>query len=555
MLHDFLLKVNSVMRSNYLLRWLNLLESNQRCRLLSAILTACTDGLFYFEPDNKLRPVSNFQCRFANESGAKFVGQSPANLTTQDLDHHLRPLYSFTDCCRQVLETGASFEQQIFYPDTNSWFHSTLRPIPPFGILLILRQITDIKYHTDHDTLTGLLNRSGLDTLKLLRRQFVGLMFVDLDYFKKVNDLQGDTAGNWLLKQVAGRLSALAQPDDEVIRFGGDEFGVLLSDTTADELLKRAGAIVESLKHSFQMGAFQTSINASIGVAKQGTIDTMMQQANIAMLQRKSDRSLPNVILFHPEMLVKIQREQLLLEEMAGAIERQEFVLWYQPIFSIQSQPWTAHNCEALIRWQHPRLGLLGAGDFIPIAEQHGLISPICEWVFSTASAQALKWGRIRVHVNLSTHNLRHASYLALIENYLTLHPEGKDLIIFEVTEGIFRESAEEVLKYLNQIKNLGFQLEIDDFGSGYSGLARLSDLPISAIKLDRSLTNGGKRQQAICASSISLAHRLGLVVVAEGLETRARTLIMEALGCDFAQGFCLSRPLAVENFEAAILN
>jgi diguanylate cyclase (GGDEF)-like protein len=385
-------------------------------------------------------------------------------------------------------------------------------------------------------------------------------MLIDLDRFKFVNDSMGHKAGDVLLMTVAARLRASLRDTDTVARMSGDEFVVILSEhaeqALTPEIVER---VMASVAQPVILGSKEFFVTCSIGVAaypSDGTpADSLIEHADIAMYRaKKLGRN--NYQFYTPAMNEESLERVRIESALRNALERNEFVLHYQPQVDLQSG--RIVGMEALIRWQHPELGMVPPARFIGVAEDTGLIVPIGAWVMRTACLQNKAWqdaglGKLRVAVNLSARQFSAVDLVAGIES--VLHDSGLDpaCLELELTESLFMSDVTPAVELLHRMKGLGINLSIDDFGTGYSSLSYLSRFPIDVLKIDRSFVNDishDANDAAIVASIIALAHNLRLSVIAEGVETAAQLDYLRHQGCDEMQGYYFSRPLAVPEFE-----
>ncbi len=441
-----------------------------------------------------------------------------------------------------------------------------------------------ILYHAHYDPLTDLPNRTlFFDRLSAAlsaargKDRLVALLFIDLDRFKVVNDSFGHIVGDRLLKMAAERLKACVRETDVVARYGGDEFAALTEHTVArlggDEFtiilqdIAETGdsavvaqRVIEALSEPFQLNRFEAFIGASIGITTYPSDGkdaiTMLRNADMAMYRAKeSGRNAYR--FFTPEMNATAVARMDLQNDLHRALERGEFSVVYQPIL----EPVTARvaGAEALIRWNHPTRGAVAPDQFIPLAEETGLIVPIGEWVLRTACAEASAWQKmgwpgLGISVNLSRRqlqrNLTHDDVgRVLAETGLPAH-----LLAFEITESLIMDDTDHALSWFKAIKDMGISLSIDDFGTGYSSLGYLKRFPVDVVKIDRSFVSdldASDGDIALIEGIIALAHSLGLKVVAEGVETRAQLDFLRSRKCDLAQGYLFSKPLATDDFRA----
>ncbi|MEO8104087.1 MAG: EAL domain-containing protein, partial [Betaproteobacteria bacterium] len=417
-----------------------------------------------------------------------------------------------------------------------------------------------IQFLAHHDILTHLPNRALLmDRLQVLlataRRQnsLVGILFIDLDNFKTINDSLGHYAGDELLKRVAGRLQACLRGADMVGRLGGDEFVVVITDlATAEDIAPVAEKISETISEPFSLEEQILSVSGSIGISvypKDGeTPDTLIRNADAAMYLAK-DRGRSNFQFFMPS-LNKSAFQALAMESgIRKAIKQVEFLLHYQP--EVMAKTGVVSAVEALIRWKHPELGLLGPDQFISVAEHRGLIMPIGRWVINEAIRQARAWSdegiRVPIAVNLSAVQFKQKDLVEDIAARLREHGVSGEMLELELTESLFMEDVNATSRTLHQLKDLGITLAVDDFGTGYSSLSYLKRYPIDKIKIDRSFIRDvpvDADDVAITLAIISLATSLGLKAVAEGVETQTQLTFLEDNHCDYIQGYLVSRPL-----------
>lgn len=440
------------------------------------------------------------------------------------------------------------------------------------GLVMNARDISErvaqtaaLRHQALHDALTDLPNRilfreslqQGILNAQRYKKP-LALLLLDLDRFREINDTFGHHWGDTLLRQVSGRLQGALRKSDLIARLGGDEFAVLLPNTgDLSGATRVAMRIMSLLEHAFVVEGHTLNVGASIGIAlfpQHGEdADTLMRRADIAMYAAK--RSSGGYAVYQPEQDYHTPDRLLLAGELRQAIESDHLLLHYQPKANFDTGR-VAH-VEALVRWRHPQRGIVPPDQFIPLAEQTGLIRPLCLWVLNDALHQCALWKRegigLHVAVNLSMRNLQDPrlpdTIIKLLERW-NLEPTWLEV---EITESALAADPERALEILTRLSDMGVRIAIDDFGTGYSSLAYLKRLPVDEIKIDKSFVLGmtmDENDATIVRSTIDLGHNLGLKVVAEGIEDQATWDLLAAWGCDFAQGYFLSRPLPAVDFS-----
>ncbi len=418
------------------------------------------------------------------------------------------------------------------------------------------------------DTITNLPNRVLFyDRLQqeIKKTQRVGLplavLLLDLDHFKEVNDTLGHYKGDILLKEVANRLNTCVRDADTVARLGGDEFTLILSSVEDNGVIERlAQKILFKLSEPFHLTSDVVYITGSIGITlypeDAETIEELLKNADQAMYEaKKIGRN--RFCYFTPSMQAAAKARASLAADLRTALATNQFVVLYQPIIDFADN--AIKKAEALIRWQHPVRGLVSPAEFIPIAEETGLIIEIGDWVFQQAAKQVQKWREMyhedfQISVNKSPvqfykRSTMHASWF---EHLASLDLSG-DSITIEITEGLLLDASPHVTEQLLDLRRGGFAVAIDDFGTGYSSLSYLKKFDIDFIKIDQSFVRNlalGSSDLALCEAIIVMAHKLEMKVIAEGVETEEQQDLLRAAGCDYAQGYLFSKPISAENFE-----
>ena len=427
-----------------------------------------------------------------------------------------------------------------------------------------------------YDALTHLPNRTLFQdrlhsALQSAERQksWVVLMFLDLDRFKPINDSLGHAAGDRMLKEMATRLLGCVDDDDTVARMGGDEFTLLLQPRASREIaLNRAIHVAEqilaSLVKPFVLEGREFFVTASIGIALSpqdgNELSQLMKNADTAMYHAK-ERGKNNFQFYQADMNASALERLELESDLRHALEQNEFVLYYQPQFSGDGKRLT--GAEALLRWRHPRRGLVPPGDFIPVLEELGLVVDVGDWVISEACRQLKSWHQSKVRVPKVSVNISARQFsdgqlgtrIATILNDTGLPPACLEL---ELTESILMREVSEAMQILAGLKNLGLSIAVDDFGTGYSSLNYLKQFPIDVLKIDRTFVDGlpsGEQDAQIARAIIAMAHSLNLAVIAEGVETQEQLDFLREHGCDEVQGYLFGRPMPAARFEAQFSN
>jgi len=422
-----------------------------------------------------------------------------------------------------------------------------------------------------NDALTGLPNRLSFNGYlkKLLDSESIkniAVMFIDLNRFKQINDTLGHEYGDMLIKEVANRLSFFLKEDSFVARLGGDEFVVVLNHADM-KVAKKAAIHINKilsepvfLKHEDEVHELYVSGSVGISIYPEDAYEksTLLKYADLAMYAAKESGD--NTFRFYSEISESNMKEKLLLEQsLCKALERNEIVIYYQPKVNVLTK--TITGMEALIRWNHPEKGMIPPAQFIPLAEETGIINQIGEWVLIESCKQTKKWidmgfPHMRVSVNLSIRQFYGNNVVKLVKKALEISGLEAGCLELEITEGFLIKNTKYVISILQEVRDMGVYISIDDFGMGYSSFRRLKELPIQVLKIDKSFITDISKEKinsSIVKAIIELAHSMSLKVVAEGVETIQEFHTLEFLDCDEIQGYLFSKPLPVDKFEELI--
>ena len=439
--------------------------------------------------------------------------------------------------------------------------------------IMELNQAREQARHTaTHDLLTGLANRhlfndrlrQAVEAARRSRQQ-VGVIFLDLDNFKTVNDTLGHAVGDGLLRAVGGHLQEVLRGIDTAARFGGDEFAVLLTNLTGpQEAADVACRILDGLGRPMRLKSHSMVITASMGIAtfpRDGADpEELVEKADTAMYHAK-ERGRNRYKFFTTEMRTSVMRRAAMLSRLRSAAEDGSLVLHYQPQFDLRRG--CVVGAEALLRWKHPKLGLLSPDKFLPLAEETGFIVQIGEWVLREACRQNASWQQMgysgfRLAVNVSPHQFREPDFSDVVRSALRESGLRPELLELEITESTLVQDAEQTISTMHTLKKQGVHLSIDDFGTGYSALSYLKHLPIDVLKIDQSFVAGVATDPAdatIIESILHMAQGLNLATVAEGVETREQMLLLGSYGCKRLQGFLFGPPCPPEELTRQLEN
>ncbi|MFA7241374.1 MAG: EAL domain-containing protein [Sulfuricellaceae bacterium] len=551
-------------------------QAEEQLRLAAKVFESSAEGIIITDADNRILSVNQAFSEITGYGRLEILGQDPSLLKS---GRHGADFYR--DMWASLAQTG-HWQGEIWNKRKNGEIYPEWIAIGSVKdeqgktthYIAIFSDITHrkasearINQLANYDALTGLPNRVLLQdrvtqTLAASKHQGskVALLMIDLDRFKNINESLNHAFGDQLLQLVAQRLENCARGLDTVARSGGDEFAILMPEIRhVGEVTALANTVLSALSQPFQLEDHEINITSSIGISvfpgDGDNIQLLLKNADVAMYRAKELGR--NTFQFYKQDMNARAFETLALENsLRHALKRQEFRLHYQPQIDINSG--AIIGMEALIRLQHPELGMVPPGNFIPLAEETGLIVPIGEWVLREACFQAKDWhdsgfDHLRVAVNLSARQFRQKGLLFdAVASALADSGLNPDLLELELTESILMQDSEETLAFLHQIKQMGVQLSIDDFGTGFSSLSYLKRFDLDKLKIDYSFVRDietDPNDLAIARAVIALGHSFNLKVIAEGVETAAQLALLRENGCDEIQGYYFSRPLPPDDF------
>ncbi|MEH7236865.1 EAL domain-containing protein [Bacillus sp. JJ1562] len=551
-------------------RELLLRKQNHKLNIMNQIILSRTNNGIVITDENGITTEFNeFAQKVSNRSRDSVIGRSifESDVSGTYFKKVLKDRVKYEDV--ELKFTNPNGDPVVVLFDAQP-IYKNHKLIGAFGQF---RDITDryliekkYNYLAYHDDLTGLPNRryiqKEIKSLIQEEQPKLAIMFLDLDRFKVINDTFGHSSGDLLLIEVTKRLSKCLGINDQLARMGGDEFILLLKNYEDEEyVIRKAEQILAQFKKHFNVKSNQFHTTASIGVAiypdQPLTLEEFMIIADNAMYKAKA-RGKNNYFLFNSDMFNHVKEELKLVMELRDAVKNEELVLHYQPQICYK----TGKNVglEALIRWNHPELGLIAPDKFIPFAEESGLIIDIGEWIIKKVCIQNKKWRLsglkpIKIAVNLSPQQFHKENLVGFVRKVLNETELEPDCLILEITESMAMD-VEHALKVLEDLKEIGVEISIDDFGTGYSSLNSLKQFPIDYLKIDRSFVSditNDDNDKDIVKAIITLAHNLNLKVVAEGVETEDQLAFLRKNNCDYFQGFLFSKPLSSEDFEKSV--
>ncbi|MCK5912798.1 MAG: EAL domain-containing protein, partial [Desulfuromusa sp.] len=554
-------------------------EQDAKLRLSAAVFESTIEGIVITDADGVILAINQAFSEITGYTEADVLGENPRILKS---DQHDTTFYqnmwqSLIDNGKWRGEvwnrrkTGEIYPELMTISSIRNDEGETINYVAVFTDITASKQAEDqLKYQAHHHPLTGLPNRLLLfarleHSIQHVKRERErgAVMFLDLDNFKKVNDSLGHKAGDEVLKEVASRLQKGSREVDTVAHLGGDEFVIVMqSIRTVRDATTRAQQILDSLQKPFIVETYELYVSGSIGITEftgaGENLESLLKNADSAMYKAKEEGK--NCYQIYSSDLTEAAIEKVLLEtHLRRALERNELVLHYQPQVDLPNGNIVA--MEALVRWQHPDLGLLAPDKFISLSEETGLIIPMGEWILKTACEQLLIWRKQgynlrRIAVNLSGKRIQQKNLLEVVERILLETGCPPDSLELEITEGFIMQHPEQSISVLQQIRALGVELSIDDFGTGHSSLNYLRRLPISRLKIDRTFVwdiGESSDGEAITKAVIAMGQSLNLQITAEGIETPEQRKFVEEHGCNEAQGYKFSRPLPAGEVSALL--
>lgn len=549
-----------------------------RSELLSQVFYASNDGIILTDSSRNIVAANPSYCEITGFDESEILGRNP--------DYFRSPKHKpefYKDMQKQVARDGY-WKGEVWNKRKTGESYPELLTITTFfgeknlvgGYLGTLTDLADVKnwqnnlqrtYH--QDALTGLPNRHAFNirlenTISLSSNNSLAVFFIDIDNFKRINDSFGHETGDLMLLEIAKRFSTIVRHNDILARLGGDEFTLLVSDADDDEsLLTIANKLIATLRTPVMAKDIELLITASIGISRTPadctSADDLMKHADIALYKAK-DRGRNNAVLYSSDLANDTMERVFLENDLRTACGNKEFVLYYQPQIDLQTGKLL--GAEALIRWNHPKLGLVPPDRFISIAENTGLIHDIGKWVLYEACRSGAEWRSKglaipSLSVNLSGVQIEQKGLPCMVHKILKRTDYPADCLELEVTESVIMQNSEFVIAQLKEIRKMGISISVDDFGTGYSSLSYLKHLPINKLKIDRAFIKDTPREQndvAITKAIINMSRSLNLLVCAEGVETPEQARFLTQANCHSAQGYYFARPLAAEDFVSWVI-
>ncbi len=553
-------------------------ESELKLQLLARLFEQSSEGLLITNAQQQVVMVNQAFCSISGYQAEEVIGKDPRILSSgkHDKNFYQQMWHAIAEHGVWKGEIWNKRKDGSLYPE---WLSISKIEGPEPGEIYYVGLFRDISQYKEdeaqirflaqYDPLTELPNRALLldrteQALAVAKdqQQQLALLFIDVDRFKQINDSLGHQTGDQLLIQIARRLTSLCRPEDTLCRLSSDEFVLLRPNTHAEMAAELAERILPLMLTPYQVSGHELVLSASIGIAvfpQDGqSFHELYRHADIAMYRAKENGR--NTYCFFTSEMQRYHARHLLLENaLRRAIENNELSLVYQPQYSLQQQKLTGF--EALLRWQHPELGFISPGEFIPLAERSGLVIPLGEWVLKTALAERASWQQLTsepltVAINLSPIQFRQPGLLTLIDSLLQASQLPAEMLELEITESAMVEDPAHAASLLDAFRQRGLRIAVDDFGTGYSSLSYLKRFALHKLKIDQSFVRdllSDADDRAIVQAIISMAHSLELETIAEGVETAAQQALLQQLGCQAIQGYHYGKPLPAEQARAFI--
>ncbi len=532
---------------------------------LSTVLESISDGFISIDHE--------WRFTYVNSKGAAWMRRTPEQLLGKMIWDAFPEAVGgpFHEAYLRAVERQEATSVESYFEPLQFWVEARIYPSRD-GLTIFFADISERKqaearlvHMATHDSMTGLHNRfsclRALDAL-LAANSVVGVLFIDLDHFKEVNDAHGHQSGDLALQEIGRRLATFENAETTVSRISGDEFVIVMANAQVEKAKALAAAVLQRLAEPIAVDHLKVTVGASIGIAlgkaREHTADELLNNADAAMYAAK-DNGRHTFSVFSPESARMIKERLQLRQEVFSALERRQFVLFYQP--QISAANGAVVGAEALLRWDHPRLGVIGPGVFLSMLEDSPAITAVGAWVCEEACRQAHEWERLgyklQMAVNVSPRQLADENLPLLLKNLVAHYELDTGCIKLEVTESMLTQDIGQAAAVLRSLENEGFRIALDDFGTGYSNLSYLRQFPITTIKIDRSFVQEieqDRRCLDIVNGVIAFAKSLKLAVICEGIETEAQASAIRSTECDVLQGYLIGKPMPAAEFQALLL-
>lgn len=534
-------------------------------QLISGVLDAIADGIVWVDGQGNIQGCNAAFANWVEQPRETLLHLPLTQVLGLDLPSKPLPWRSTTYKCRIPLLSDTGEPCLIRRSQHYQWVEAAWSFLPslPDGLVLVLRNVQPTEQFL-HDPLTGLVNRSFVmnwlndlvERSKLQPGLIATVLFMDVDRFKVINDGLGHHVGDEVLIAIAQRLKRCLHPNDILARLGGDEFCILrLKHEPDEDVIPLAEKLQTSMQHPFHTENHPIFVTFSVGVVASTAgyehASDIVRDADNAMYRAKA-KGRGSYEVFQPDMHTRVMAQLQLENDLRQAIEEQQFILHYQPVISLRNK--RLLGFEALVRWHHPERGLVSPGDFIPLAEETGLIVPLGWWVLREACRQLKLWqtqfnlgASVFISVNISGRQFTQPDLIEQIQHALNDTALKPCCLKLEITESMLMDRVDSVIALLDRIKSLGVQISVDDFGTGYSSLGYLNRFPIDTLKIDRSFVEDVEcdpEKLEIVKTIVMLAWNLGMDVIAEGVENQKQLHQLKALQCESGQGYFFSKPM-----------